>query len=644
MTYQLDRVNIDDVVWSDGFWSKRFEVCHQTMVPNMWHLLKDDDLCHAFANFEIAAGMKEGHHRGPKWHDGDFYKWLEAAASTYAITKDPDLDALMDRAIDVIGKSQQTDGYLFTPVIIARDRNGQDVQPFQDPVGFEMYNFGHLMTAGCIHYEATGKKSLLDMAIRAGDYLCDVFRDPTPEQAVHSICPSHYMGLIDLYRMTGQSRYLDLVKTLVRMRDLIDEGTDDNQTRVLIKEQTEAVGHAVRANYLYAGLVDVCTETEDRALFELIEKVWEDVAYRKVYITGGCGALYDGASPDGSKNQKVISRVHQAYGRAYQLPNLTAYGETCANIGYALWSWRMLQMTGHAQYADMIETVLYNSGLASISLDGKRFFYVNTLERKKDMPFDLRWSRTREPYISCFCCPPNIVRIIAMANRWAYAQSEDGVWVVLYGSNRANIRFSDDLTVGLVQETDYPWAGKVKITVETPISSAFGIFLRIPEWAGEISIAVNGEATQADGMTQGFARLDRTWCDGDVIELDFPMDVHVMEAHPLVEENRNQVAVKRGPLVYCLESHDLSEGVDMADVVIPQDIALKPQYEPHLLDGVVVLEGTAKAIESEDWSKKLYRQRTPRKTRDVPVRFIPYYAWDNRGMADMSVWLPSCDG
>lgn len=303
----------------------------------------------------------------------------------------------------------------------------------------------------------------------------------------------------------------------------------------------------------------------------------------------------------------------------------------------------MLQMTCHAQYADMIETVLYNSGLASISLDGKRFFYVNTLERKKDMPFDLRWSRTREPYISCFCCPPNIVRIIAMANRWAYARSEEGVWVVLYGSNRANIRLSDELTIGLVQETDYPWDGNVKITIETPVSAAFGIFLRIPEWAGEVAVQVNGQATQVDSMTQGFACLNRTWLDGDVIELDIPMDVHVMEAHPLVEENRNQVAIKRGPLVYCLESHDLSEDVDLSDVVIFQDMSLKPQYEPHLLDGVVVLEGTAQVIESENWSNKLYRQRISRKTHGVPVRFIPYYAWDNRGMSDMSVWFPVCN-
>ena len=610
------------------------------MVPNMWHLLRDDDLSHAYANFRIAAGLQAGRHRGPRWHDGDFYKWLEAAASVYALTGDAETGALMDEVIGVIGKAQRPDGYLHTPVIIARDRRGEDARPFQDPEGFEVYNFGHLMTAACTHYRASGKTDLLDIAMRAGDCLCSVFSRPAPEQASHSVCPAHYMGLVDMYRTTGDRKYLDLLQSLVAMRDLVQGGTDDNQTRVPLREQHRAAGHAVRANYLYAGVAGLCAETGDSELFDMLARVWEDVAYGKMYITGACGALCDGASPDGARDQKTISRVHQAYGRAYQLPNLTAYGETCANVGHVLWNWRMLQMTGEARYADVMETVLYNSGLAGISLDGKRFFYTNALRRERNLPFELRWSRTREPYIGCFCCPPNIVRTIAMASRWAYARSEEGLWAILYGSNRLDTELPDGSKLGVTQETDYPWDGRIALTLDVPAPSAFAIRLRIPGWAENATVAVNGQRVFSDPEPGGFVCLDRTWRTGDRVDLDLPMRPVLMEAHPLVEEDRNQVAVKRGPVVYCLESVDLPDGVRPADVVVPSDIALSPRYDDGLLDGVVALEGKAKAVETADRSGPLYRPRRVRSTREIDIRLIPYYAWDNRGLSDMAVWMP----
>ena len=410
---KLSLVGMADVRWTEGFWADRWTCCRDVMVPNLWRLISDPTVSHIWQNFLVAAGLKEDRFRGPRWQDGDLYKWVEAAAWVYGLSRDAALDARMDEVIAMIARVQRPDGYLHTPVIIAHDRLGEDAAPFQDRMDFEMYNLGHLMTAACAHQEATGKRTLLDVAEKAARFLAEAFRTPTPQLARNAVCPAHYMGLVDLYRTTGHREYLDLVVKLLEMRTLMQGGGDDNQDRIPFRQQTAALGHAVRANYLFAGAADVFSETGDATLLGALEAVWRSVVFQKMHITGGCGALYDGASPDGAKDQKVITRVHQAYGREYQLPSLTAHNETCANIGNALWNWRMLRLTGEARFADVAERVLYNSMLSGISLDGKRFFYTNALKRVSQMPFELRWSRTREPFLSCFCCPPNVVRMIA---------------------------------------------------------------------------------------------------------------------------------------------------------------------------------------------------------------------------------------
>src|SRR5262249_19670862 len=296
---------------------------------------------------------------------------------------------LMDEVIATIRQAQRADGYLHTPILI-RQRNGEsDAQPFQDRLQFEAYNLGHLLTAACVHHRATGKTNLLQVAVKAGDFLHAAFQKPTPELARIAVCPSHYMGLVELYRTTKDPKYLQLAKTLVDLRDRVPDGSDDNQDRIPFRKQTQAVGHAVRANYLYAGAADIYAETGDRTLLEPLLKIWDNLVATKLYVTGGCGALYDGASPDGAKEQKQIGRVHQAYGREYQLPNSTAHNETCAAVGNVLWNWRMLQITGEAKYADLLELTLYNAALAGIGLDGKSFFYTNTLRQLDRMPVEL---------------------------------------------------------------------------------------------------------------------------------------------------------------------------------------------------------------------------------------------------------------
>ncbi|MHC4434292.1 MAG: glycoside hydrolase family 127 protein, partial [Planctomycetota bacterium] len=480
---RLHAVDIGAVQWTDGFWADRFDVCRTAMIPNMWNLLEDPEISGAYDNFLVAAGSKKGRHRGPKWHDGDFYKWLEAAAFVYATTRDKKLDRQMDQIIEMIGQAQRDDGYIHTPVIIDQHQQRSGADEFQNRLDFETYNMGHLMTCACVHHRATGKTNLLRVAEKAADFLCAAFESSPRSLANNGICPSHYMGLVELYRTVADTKYLELAKGLIDARNLVEDRTDHNQDRIPFRQQSQAVGHAVRANYLYAGVTDVYAETGDRSLFDALEKIWLDVAYRKMYVTGATGALYDGASPDGSKVHSSIQLVHQAYGRPYQLPNITAYNESCATIGFALWNWRMLAVTGQARFADLLELGLYNGVLATIGLDGKRFFYTNPLARVDKLPFPLRWSRKREPYIGCFCCPPNSVRTVAEVSAYAYSISDAGIWFNLYGSSILDTTLGSGEAVRLKQQTEYPWQGTIRISLEEVPEREFSLFLRIPGWS-----------------------------------------------------------------------------------------------------------------------------------------------------------------
>ncbi len=637
---KLRSVGIGAVRWTDGFWAERFEWCRSVVIPNMWRLLEDPNISHAYDNFLVAAGRKQGRHRGPKWHDGDFYKWLEAVAFVYGTTHDPALDRQMDGIIAIIGKAQREDGYIHTPAIIAQRQHLARDAEFRDRLDFETYNMGHLMTCACVHYRATGKTSLLDIAKKATEFLYRTYKDSPDTLANNAICPSHYMGVVEMYRTTGDPRHLELARGLIDIRDRVQAGTDDNQDRIPFRQQTQAVGHAVRANYLCAGAADVYAETGDPSLLGALEKIWLDVASRKMYVTGATGALYNGASPDGAKAQSTIQPVHQAYGRAYQLPNLTAHCESCATVGLILWNWRMLGITGQARFADQLELALYNGLLASISLDGKGFFYTNPLARIDELPFKLRWSRRREPYISCFCCPPNVVRTIAETAAYAYGVSDDGVWVNLYGSNTLDTRLPGGAIIQLSQQTDYPWDGTIRITVDAAPTTEFSLFLRIPAWAHGARAAVNGKPVGKDLQTGQYFETRRLWSAGDRIELVLPMAVQLLEAHPLVEETRNQAAVRRGPIVYCLESVDLPDGVEIADVTISPDMHFETQHIASLLGGVTVLEANARAVESRDWNDALYRPIAPRALKTIGIRMIPYYAWGNRGDSEMTIWAP----
>ena len=657
--------DLGDVRWNGGLLGGRFDVARDVMVPHMWTIFSDQHESHAWDNFLLAAGLgqgRDGKPHGPPFNDGDFLKWVEALCQVYAVTKDPAIDRQLDEIAAVVAKAQREDGYLHTPKIALQRAAAAagNKQEFEDREHFETYNMGHLMTTACVHYRATGKATLLDSARKAADYLDKLCREKPAELARNAICPSHYMGVVELYRVTREPRYLDLARNLIEIRSLVPPtglGSDHNQDRVPFREMTEAVGHAVRANYLYAGVADVFAETGDASLLKTLEAISDDVATQKLYITGMTGALYDGASPDGApaRLHPQIKTVHQAYGRDYQLPNLTAYNETCATIGYGMWLWRMLAVTGDAKYADLFEQTLYNGILPGISLGGKHYFYVNPLKKLNDFKYPLRWSRTREPNIkSSFCCPPNVVRTIAEAHNYAYALSgDDTVWVNLYGASVLHTAFADGARIKLRQETEYPWNGRVKLVIEEAPDRRVAFQVRVPGWLkpGSFRAGVNGVSPEPWKVAPGgYARIEKQWRPGDelVVEMDYaPV---LVEANPLVEETLNQVAVKYGPLVYCLESEDLGEGRRLTDVAL--DLAGNLSFTPRRerIGGADVLTLTVPgiALPRRAWKPgELYREIAPgaeRSVASVDLKLIPYFAWGNRhegGAEDeMSVWIP----
>ena len=648
------------VKWTGGFWGERFNVYSNTSLQSMWATWSNPDISHGFRNFEIAAGTCEGEHWGPPFHDGDMYKWLEAVAAVYAVNKDPELDALMDKFIEQVVKAQRADGYIHTPVIIEERNKGIDTHSehrdqtvigtkvgaedekgaFANRLNFETYNLGHLMMAGITHYRATGKRTLFDAAIKATDFLCHFYETASAELARNAICPSHYMGVVEMYRATGNPRYLELSKNLIDIRGMVENGTDDNQDRIPFREQYNAMGHAVRANYLYAGVADVYAETGEAQLMKNLTSIWNDIVNRKMYVTGACGALYDGTSPDGTCYEPdSIQKVHQSYGRAYQLPNSTAHNETCANIGNMLFNWRMLESTGDAKYADIVETALYNSVLSGVSLDGKRYFYTNPLRLSDDFPYTLRWPRERQEYISCFCCPPNTLRTICEAQNYAYTVSENALWCNLYGQSELTTKLGKhDLEVS--QVTGYPYDGKVMLTFRAvPKKQEMALHLRIPAWCDRATVKVNGEVVDVPVKANTYATLNRVWKKGDVVELGMEMRVKLMESNPLVEETRNQVVVKRGPLVYCLEGMDVADGRRIDDVLIPSTIQFTPTEIT--IDGskMIALDGEARLMDEASWDNVLYRE-VGKADRTVKIRLIPYFAWGNRGKSEMTVWMP----
>jgi DUF1680 family protein len=560
---------------------------------------------------------------------------IEGASYTLSVRPDPKLDAYVDSLIEKIAAAQEKDGYLYT----TRTMNPNPPHPWagkerwelERDDSHELYNLGHLYEAAVAHHQATGKKSLLNIALKTADLLVDTFGP-----GKRSIWPGHQiteMGLAKLYRVTGDERYLNLAKFLLDQRGpnpgekTNPRGLEYNQAHLRVVEQTEPVGHAVRATYMYSGMADVAALTGDAAYIKAIDTIFDNTVSRKLYLTGGIGA----------------AGGNEAFGKPYELPNMTAYNETCASIGVDYWTHRLFLLHGDAKYIDVMERTLYNGLISGVALDGKTFFYPNPLESNGQ--------HERSPWFGVACCPGNITRFLASVPGYVYAHRGDTIFVNLFAAGTADIETAKRRTVKLVQDTRYPWDGSVRITVTPERTRAFPIKVRIPGWARNQpvpsdlyrfadaiteapTVAVNGTAVPIDTAT-GYATIEREWKAGDVIALTLPMPVRRVVAHERVEADRGRVALQRGPIVYAAEWPDNANG-KVRNIVLPPSAKLTSEFRHDLLRGVQVVKGRAFGL-AYDAQGAVTKQ-------EQDFLAIPYATWANRGRGQMIVWLAAEDG
>ncbi|MDA9985003.1 glycoside hydrolase family 127 protein, partial [Flavobacteriaceae bacterium] len=597
---------------------------------------------HALNNFKIAAGEKEGEHKGFYWHDGDFYKFMEAKMYIYALTENEVILNELDEYIEWIGKAQEDDGYIHTHIQIT-----QGAERFSNRKYHEMYNYGHLFIAASVHFRLTGQRNFLDIAIKQADLLYTYFMPDTTHYQRFGFNQTQIMGLVELYRTVQDVKYLKLAEKFINRRGTFEIKHDSTtigypigdmvQERTPLRDSKEAVGHAVLALYYYAGAADVYAETGEKALIEALERLWENVTQKKMYVTGAVGQAHYGASTN-------LDMIEEGFIDAYMMPNMTAYNETCANLCNAMFSSRMMTIKDESRYADIIELVLYNSGLSGISLEGKEYFYSNPLRmvnnsRDYDAHADVTESPVRQPYLECFCCPPNLVRTICKSSGWAYNLSENGIAVVLFGGNKLDTIMLDGSKLKLSQDTEYPWKGIVKITVDECKDSAFEIKVRIPKWAVGSTLSINGKNVGVELIPGTFAEITRQWRTGDTIVLDMPMKITLIEGHNRIEEVRNQVAVKRGPIVYCIETPDLPKNISILDVFINLNTKLEPEYKANFLGGVTVIN-TELQLRKDKTNNKMYQTVEKPSFEAFKTQLVPYYTWSNRGQAEMTVFIP----
>ena len=601
----LKPVPIESVKLEDAFWAPRLKRLREVTLPTQYKLLEDTG---RLDNFRRAAGVVKGPFRGFYYNDSDVYKWVEAVSLALASERDSQLEKLLEEVVNVIIAAQDADGYLNT--YFTFERRGERWSNLRDM--HELYCAGHLFQAAIARHRVTGKRDLLDAAVRFADHILEVF-GPGRRAGVPGH-PEVEMALVELYRETGRREYLSLASRFIdlRGRGLIG-GSPYHLDHVPFREMRELTGHAVRALYLCCGAADIYMETGDAKLREALDRLWHDLVERKMYVTGGVGSRYAG----------------EAVGEAYELPNERAYAETCAAVANVMWNWRMLLMTGEARFADILELSLYNAALAGISLKGDRYFYTN--------PLADRGRHRRSEWFDCACCPPNIARLIASIPGMVYSTSPRGVWVHLYAANRARI----ELNVGaveLIQHTEYPWSGLVEMKVRPDRIDEFSLFLRIPEWCRDARVTIN-DAEELRPRPGAYLELRREWEWDDRVRLEMSMEPVLLESHPHVTCNTGRVAIRRGPLIYCLEQVD-NPGCDVWDLaIIPGE--LRAEYEPELLGGIVVVRGRALALDVSDWRGRLYAPLSEVKvrTREVTFTAIPYYAWANREPGPMIVWV-----
>ena len=610
---QIQEVPFTQVHLNDGFWSPRIEINRTVSIPSAFH---ECEVNGRFDNFAIAAGLIKGEHKGDfSFDDTDPYKVIEGASYSLAVHYDAKLDHYLDSVINIIAKAQEPDGYLTTCVTnkCTRLSGWWGTHKWEKINSHELYNSGHLIESAVAHYRATGKRTFLNVAIKNADLVCKTFGPNEGQIHRPGGHPIIEMALCKLYKVTGNKKYLEGAKYFVDETGRCTDGhrpSEYSQDHMPILQQQEIVGHAVRAGYLYSGVADVAALTCDKAYFEALKRIWENMSSKKLFITGGIGSRPQG----------------EGFGPNYELFNHTAYCETCAAIANVYWNYRMFLATGESKYIDVCERALYNNVLSGVSLSGDKFFYDNVLESDGE--------HERQKWFGCACCPGNITRFVASVPGYMYAQQGRDIYVNLYAQGKAKIG-----KVELEQTTDYPWDGKISIKVAKG-AGKFAIKLRIPSWlktsptnnslykyndaAPVYAITVNGVKVAADGGD--YATIQRNWKKGDVIEIDFPMNVRRIVANDNAEDNRGKVALERGPIVFCLEGSDQADG-KVFNKYILNSANISARYDASMLNGVMTLSGDAKELQQDGTVK------------DVRFRAIPYSTWNNRGPQQMEIWV-----
>jgi len=621
--YPITPVSFTDITLTDDFYSSRIETNRTVTIPYGFEKCEKEG---RIRNFARAGGLLEGEYEGKMpFDDSDVYKIIEGASYSLTVHPDPELEKYIDDIIEKIAAAQEEDGYLCTWKTINPDTTpAWWVKPgprwHNLGASHELYNSGHMYEAAVAHYRATGKTNFLNVALKNADLITETF-GPGEKLAV----PGHQIietGLVKLYHVTKNKKYLDMAKFFLDERgnsqghELYGSYSQDHKPVI---EQTEAVGHAVRAVYMYAGMTDIAGIMKDSSYMRAVDKIWENVVAKKIYITGGIGARHEGES----------------FGDNYELPNLTSYNETCAAIGSIYWNHRMFLLHGDAKYIDVLERTLYNGMISGVSLEGNSFFYPNCLESDGKFKFN-QGSLTRQPWFDCSCCPTNVIRFIPSVPNYIYAYRGDSLYINLFIASKANVEMKN-IKLDVSEETEYPWEGKVKIIVNPEKDKTFTINIRIPGWALEkvissdlyrylktneedVTLKVNEEPVDID-TNKGFAVVTRKWSKGDIIELNLPMPVRRVLANEKVKDDRNKVALVRGPIVYCAEWVD--NDTKVFQLMIPDNAELKTEYRRDLLNGLVVIkcEALNKSGEKKD------------------LTAIPYYAWSHRGTGEMAVWL-----
>ncbi|MGM0873443.1 MAG: glycoside hydrolase family 127 protein [Bacillota bacterium] len=628
---------------TDSFWKKRLEVIRDHVIPYQWEALNDrlpdTSPSHAIENFRITAGEAEGEFFGMVFQDSDVAKWIEAVAFSIENEPNQELEQIVDEIVSLLGRAQDKNGYLNTYYQVKEPNNRWT--NLRD--NHELYCAGHLIEAAVAYYKATGKKQFLDIMSKYTDHIDNIFG---PDNDKLKGYPGHQeieLALVKLFDVTGNEKYLKLSKYFIDERgkqphyfDIEKKERDDSkpfwfnddyayhQAHIPVREQKEAVGHAVRAVYMYTAMADLASKTNDESLKKACEALWENVTQKQMYITAGIGSMVFG----------------EAFSFDYDLPNDLSYTETCASIGLVFWAKSMLDLDVKRKYADVMETALYNGTISGMDLDGKKFFYVNPLEVQPEAcekRNDKKHVKSvRQKWFGCACCPPNIARLIASIGHYIYSQNEKELFVHLYMGHETEVEI-EGKQVGIVQKTNYPWDGNISINVSPESEQQFTMALRIPGWSKGAIVKVNGEIVDHEPlMINGYVYINRVWSENDQVELSLQMVIERIQANPLVRDNNGKVALQRGPIVYCLEEVD--NGKNLPSIFLPRNTELTANFVEDLLEGVVVISGQAERIEEAGWENQLYRP-VEDQTSTVEIKAVPYYAWCNREPGEMIVWV-----